>query len=177
MDKPKPSASVRLLVYEMKQDDPRKCTSRKLVRLGLATPIARPHQIPRGAIVLNPLAQEVFFSKDREQAEGSGLAVVDCSWEKAEEAFSSRFKGINRRLPYLVAANPVHFGRLFELSSLEALAAALYIIGHIEQARKILSIYKWGSVFLDLNRNLLKEYAQAKNPEEVKEIEEAYFNL
>ena len=126
--------------------------------------------------MLNPFADEILLAKDREQIEGSGLAVVDCSWKKVEEAFFSRFKGSSRRLPRLVAANPVHYGRLFELSSLEALAATLCIIGHEEQARKILSIYKWGSVFLELNKHLLEEYAQAKSLEEVEEIEAAYFN-
>lgn len=177
VEKSEPSAAVRLFVYEMKQDDPKKCTSRKLVRFGLAIPISRPYHIPRKAIMLNPFAKTVLLLKDKELAEGGGLAVVDCSWKKVKEAFSSRFKGINRRLPYLIAANPVHYGRLFELSSLEALAAALYIIGHKEHARRIVRIYKWGPVFLDLNENLLEEYTQAKSVEEIEEIEEAYFNL
>lgn len=177
MEKPKPFTAVRLLVYEMKQDDPAKCTSRKLVHFGLATPLSRPYHIPRGAITLNPLAKAILLSRERKLAEGGGLAVVDCSWEKVKEAFSLKFKGINRRLPYLIAANPVHYGRLFELSSLEAFAAALYIVGHDEQARKVLRIYKWGPVFLALNKNLLEEYSQAENIEEIEEIEKAYFNL
>ena len=168
---------VRLFVYELKQDDPKKCTARKLVRLGHATPISRPRYVPRWAVVLNPLTEAVLTSGDQETAERGGLAVIDCSWERAEEAFSSRLKGVNRRLPYLVAANPVHHGRLFELSSLEALAAALTIIGHGAQARQIVGIYKWGPVFLELNKEPLEEYARAKSGEEVEKIEKAYFGL
>jgi len=92
-------------------------------------------------------------------------------------AFSTRLSRRSRRLPYLVAANPVHYGRLFELSSLEALAAALYILDHREQAKKIVRIYKWGPAFLSLNKNLLEEYAQAETTEAIAKIEEAYFRV
>lgn len=171
-----PFTPVRLFVYELKQDDPKKCTSRKLVRMGHATPLSRPYHVPRRAVVLNPLTKAVLTPGDRGTAERGGLAVIDCSWERVEEAFASRWRGVNRRLPYLVAANPVHHGRLFELSSLEALAAALTIIGHGGQARQIVGIYKWGPVFLELNREPLEEYARAKSGKEVEEIEKAYFS-
>jgi pre-rRNA-processing protein TSR3 len=173
----KPFTAVRLFVYEMKQDDPQKCTSRKLARFGLATPLTRRYHIPRQAIVLNPLAPTVLLSQDRTQAERGGLAVVDCSWKRVKGVFSARFKGRSRRLPYLVAANPVHYGRLFELSSLEALAAALYILDHREQAKDVVRIYKWGSAFLSLNKDLLEEYAQAKTVEAITKIEDAYFRV
>jgi pre-rRNA-processing protein TSR3 len=170
-----PFTAVRLFVYEMKQDDPQKCTSRKLARFRLATPLTRRRHIPRQAIVLNPLAPTVLLAQDRTQAERGGLAVVDCSWKRVKGAFSARLSRRSRRLPYLVAANPVHYGRLFELSSLEALAAALYILDHREQAKKIVRIYKWGPAFLSLNKNLLEEYAQAETTEAIAKIEEAYF--
>lgn len=115
-----------------------------------------------------------MLSKNRQQAEYGGLAVVDCSWKTIQTTFA-RFKGINRRLPYLIAANPIYYGHVFKLSSLEALAAALYIINHDDQARKILSIYKWGPRFLDLNKNLLEEYKLAKTIEEINKIEKFYF--
>lgn len=177
VEKSGPFTPVRLFVYELKQDDPKKCTSRKLVRLGHATSISRLYRVPRRAVVLNPLTEAVLTSRDRETVERGGLAVIDCSWTKVEAAFASRRRGVNRRLPYLVAANPVHHGRLFELSSLEALAAALTIIGHGDQAKQIVGIYKWGPVFLELNKEPLEEYARAKSGEEVEEIEKAYFRV
>ena len=110
----------------MGQDDPKKCTAKKLARLGLAQSILKAQRIPRFAVVLNPTASKVFSTKDRNFLKG-GLVAIDCSWRKANEVFSKRFRGENRRLPLLMAANPVHYSHIGILSSVEALAAALYI--------------------------------------------------
>ena len=166
--------TIKLFVYEMRQDDPRKCTSRKLVHFGYARRITRRHRVK--PVLLNPLTDTVLLSRDRDAVERRGLAAVDCSWKRVEEGFSSRFRGINRRLPCLVAANPVNYGKLFKLSSLEAFAAALYIVGYKEQAERILSIYKWGPVFLKLNRELLEEYARSDDVKAVESLEEEYFH-
>lgn len=172
-----PVPGVRLFVYELKQDDPQKCTSRKLARFGLATSLTRWRHLPRRALVLNPLATAVLLPQDREQAERAGLAVVDCSWTRVKDAFAARGNGRARRLPLLVAANSVHYGRLFELSSLEALAAALSILGHRDQAVTLVQIYKWGPSFLTLNQHLLEDYAHAETAAAVAAIEDAYFHL
>jgi pre-rRNA-processing protein TSR3 len=171
------SSSVKLFVYQMRQDDPRKCTSAKLCRFLLAKPVFHVSHIPRGAIVLNPAASEVLCPTDRELIRRRGLIAVDCSWEKADEVFARRFPGINRRLPLLLAANPVNYGRLFKLSSAEALAAALHIAGFKKEAGRLMSIFKWGSTFYTLNKRLLEEYSLAKNGGEIRNLERAYFNF
>jgi pre-rRNA-processing protein TSR3 len=56
----------------------------------------------------------------------------------------------------------------------EAFAAALYIIGFPEHAESILSIFKWGINFLQLNAEPLQEYAQAKTSKEIVEIQKEY---
>ncbi len=172
-----PIPKVSLFVYELKQDDPQKCTARKLARFGLATPLTHWRRLPRRVLVLNPLAATVLLPQDRRQAERAGLAVVDCSWTRVKDTFAARSDRRSRRLPLLVAANPVHYGRLFELSSLEALAAALCILGHCDQATTLVQIYKWAPSFLTLNQYLLEEYAQAETAAAVAAIEEAYFHL
>ena len=73
----------------------------------------------------------------------------------------------HRALPYLVAANPTNYGRPLRLSSAEALAAALYILGEPEQAAAVLDAFRWGPHFLVLNREPLDEYAAAKDSTEV----------
>lgn len=166
---------LRIFVYLMRQDDPRKCTGAKLSRLRLARAIHRASMIPRGAIVLNPLAPRVLTALDRERIVRGGVVAIDCSWERVEEVFMTCFRGMNRRLPQLLAANPVNYGRLSRLSSVEALAAALYITGFGEQANALLAAFKWGPTFTALNTEPLKDYCLAKGEDEVVELEKTFF--
>jgi pre-rRNA-processing protein TSR3 len=114
-------------------------------------------------------------NSDHELALSNSLVVVDCSWTKATEIFSRRFKGNHRRLPALMAGNPTNYSKLHGLSSLEAAAASLYIMGFESSALRLLSLYKWGDTFFSLNENALKDYIRARSLEEINEIEEAYF--
>ena len=169
------SLKIRLYVYCLGEDDPRKCTALKLNRFGLAKKLRRRFEIPRKAVLLNPFAEKVLTSADREAVARYGVVAVDCSWKKVEKTFSRRFKAVNRRLPLLVPANPINFGHLGMLSSLEALAATLYITGFKGEAKRLLSLYKWGETFLNLNKNLLKEYSKTRSEEDVLRVEENYF--
>jgi len=166
--------NLKLLIYDLKQDDPKKCTSKKLVRFGFAEYIPRRYYIPKKAIILLPFSNSFLLPKDKTFAEDGGLVVIDCSWNKINEK-KLKFKGITRKLPRLIAVNPVNYGKIFELSSIEAFAAALFILGYKEQAVQLLQIYKWGPNFLILNNNLLSEYSKAKNFEVIENIEKKYF--
>lgn len=167
---------IKILVLQMGEDDPRKCTSSKLCRMNLAKPIHHARRIPREAIVLNPSVEKVFSPEDRVHLE-HGLVAIDCSWKSVEKVFSRRLRGLNRRLPLLLASNPVNYGRWGMLSSAEALGAALYIAGYVEHAQRVLSVFKWGQTFLTLNHDPLEEYKSVETSEKVKEIERDYFPL
>lgn len=159
-----------LYIYHADQDDPKKCSARKLAKAGHATILKQFRNIPPGGILLDPFAPKLLSPADRPFAERSGIIGFDCSWERAVEAFrylSSKKRGRHRALPYLVAANPVNYGKPGKLSTLEAFAAALYITGDAAKAETILSIYSWGIQFLYLNREPLDEYAQATDSADV----------
>jgi len=160
---------LRIIVYHAGQCDPKKCTALKLKRHGLVEIVKRVKLIPKGAIVLNPLAEKAFSPADRQRIERYGLAALDCSWEKAQKILESSLKmrKYSRCLPYLVAANPVNYGVPTKLSTVEALSAALHIAGFKEEAKIFLSIFKWGNSFIALNRIFLELYSQAKNSKEI----------
>ncbi|RLI08032.1 DUF367 family protein [Candidatus Bathyarchaeota archaeon] len=164
---------VRLYVYHMRQDDARKCTAMKLRRHGLAKVFFSLRQAPRGAVILDPMAPKALSRADRPIMLARGLLAVDCSWAMIEDFPAPRaLRGPRRCLPYLVAANPVNYGLPTKLSTAEALAAALYIAGFKEQARRVLSVFKWGPVFLELNRELLEAYSSAEDSRGVLEVQE-----
>ncbi|MDG7016690.1 MAG: DUF367 domain-containing protein, partial [Nitrososphaerota archaeon] len=78
-------------------------------------------------------------------------------------------------LPILLAGNPTNYARPGMLSSLEALAAALYILGEVEEAERFLAIYKWGPTFETLNKEPLEDYRKARTEGKVLQREREYF--
>jgi len=158
---------MRLIVYNAKECDPKKCTAVRLYRAGKIQMVFRLRGLPSGAILLDPFAEKALSHEDAEIANKYGLAALDCSWKHIKK-IPDTFKRLEpRSLPYLVAANPTHFGRPTILSTAEALAAALFILGEKEMADELLSCFKWGPVFLELNKEPLNSYAKAKNSSEV----------
>lgn len=166
--------NVRIVVYHAGQCDPKKCTALKLKRHGLIRLVYHIKFLPKRAVVLNPFSKIAFSPADRERVEDFGLAALDCSWEHAEKVLSKHVRGTSRCLPVLVAGNPVNFGKLTKLSTVESLAAALYIAGFREEAHKLLSIFKWGHTFLDLNKERLESYARAKDSAEIIRMQEDF---
>lgn len=136
--------------------------------------VHRTREIRRGAIILNPFTPKAFSPADRQRLEKRGLAALDCSWVYAKEVFDMTSNWTPRCLPYLVAANPVNYGKPTKLSTVEALAAALYIADFREQATELLSKFKWGPQFVILNRELLDGYVQAKDSTGVVEVQNDY---
>jgi len=165
---------VTISVYHAKQCDPKKCTTLKLKRHNMARVVHRIRRLPHGAVILNPFSDRAFSPADRGRLERRGLAAIDCSWIHADEVFELSMRGASRCLPYLIAANPVNYGVPTKLSTVEALAAALYIVGFKEKAERLLSIFKWAPYFIELNLELLDGYAQAKNSAEVVELQKGF---
>jgi pre-rRNA-processing protein TSR3 len=164
----------RIFVYMMRQDDPRKCTASLLTGRGLAVPVRKMSAIRGNPIVLNPASPMFLLRSDVTNAVRSGVMAIDCSWEKAEKVFMTQFPGTNRKLPALMAANPVNYARIGRLSTAEALSAALRIMGFRSQARELLSPFRWGETFFDLNEELLSRYARVGSERGIVKIEMDY---
>jgi pre-rRNA-processing protein TSR3 len=165
----------KIFTVELREDDPSKCTSAKMRKFQLAKSI-RPNQIDRTSIVLSPFAAETVSRGDRGLALSGGIVVIDCSWVNATSTFKRRMNGIHRRLPVLMAGNPTNYSKLNSLSSIEATAAALYIMDFRVLSERLISLYKWGETFLSLNLDALNDYSGATSQEEIKKIELDYFS-
>ncbi|HZB80630.1 MAG TPA: DUF367 family protein [Nitrososphaera sp.] len=164
---------MKPLIYMLYQDDPFKCTAAKLVKFRLAMPVKF---ISRTTIVLDPFSEHTVLGCDQTVADS--VCAIDCSWERADEVLKHRrltARGIARRLPAMLAANPTNYAKLGKLSSVEALAGALYILNEKELAAKMMDKFKWGHTFLQLNANPLDDYAAAETEEQVIKLEEEYF--
>lgn len=154
---------VMINVYHANQCAPKKCTALKLRRHNLVRVVHRVRALPRGGVILNPFSDQAFSPSDRIRMEEKGLVAIDCSWAHAHELFKFSMPGVVRCLPYLVAVNPVNYGVPTKLSTVEALAAALYIADFKEKAQQILSLFKWGPHFIPLNQERLNIYNKAKD--------------
>jgi len=166
--------SIRLYAYHLRQCDPKKCTALKLKRFGLLRLLFKARFLPAHAIILDPFSERAFSPADKAIAEENGIVAIDCSWINVNDIFQLRIKGELRCLPYLIAGNPVNYGQVGKLSTAEALAAALYILGYEEQANRILSMWKWGPSFLKTNLEALNAYRKAKDSSEVVSIQKNF---
>lgn len=154
---------IPLYAYRDNSCDPRKCTVKKLERAGFVKIFTKLSQVPHNTLLLDPTAEQALSPADRFV---KSLTVLDCSWVVLDTGAISSWR-IRRALPFLVAANPVNFGKACKLSSVEALAAALYIMGEKERAGQILAKVSWGIRFLEVNKEPLELYAEAKDSTEV----------
>ncbi len=164
-------ALPRIVIYHANQCDPKKCTGLKLERHGLARTVSKIRFLPKRALVLNPFSEIAFSPTDKQRLADFGVVALDCSWEHAQKVLSRHVRGTSRCLPVLIAGNPVNFGKATKLTTAEAIAAALYIAGLRQEATKVLSIFTWGHTFLELNGELLENYAGAKDSTEVVDIQ------
>ncbi|MBR9679861.1 MAG: DUF367 family protein [Candidatus Altiarchaeota archaeon] len=150
---------VELFVIRHGEDDPKKCTAMRLAKFGLVELIDKPV-----GVLLNPFAEK-FLSPADSLTE---LTALDVSWNLLRSFLKH---SPARKLPFLVAANPINYGKPMKLSTAEALAAGLWILGEPKQAELVMSKFKWGPHFLELNKERLVAYSRAKTEVELIDIQ------
>ncbi|XP_065211933.1 18S rRNA aminocarboxypropyltransferase [Planococcus citri] len=160
-------------MWDLKHCDPKKCTGRKLERLKLIKSLKLGQRF--SGIVLSPMGEKCVSYEDREIILNHGIAVVDCSWAKIDQTPFSKMKSPHPRLlPFLVASNPINYGKPCQLSCVEAIASVMYITGFHEFADYYLGKFKWGSSFYSLNEDLLKKYSECSKSSEVVRVQNEY---
>ena len=138
--------------------------------------------LPKRGIILEPLCGKVFGPEDHEllTEQRGALVGLDCSWANIEASVASVMQKTRlqpRMLPLLLAANPVNWGKPGKLTTAEALAAVLYLLGRREQASEVLGAFRWGERFFELNREPLDAYAAANTSAELVQLQFEFFDL
>ena len=166
---------MKVVVYHAEECDRKKCTTLRLARKDKVKVVTHLNRLPKEALVLDPFAQKAVSREDQEIVEKKGIVALDCSWKRINKS-SAMFKGTknHRSLPFLVAANPTNYGKPCILSTAEAIAATLYIIGFKDNAIEIMSQFKWGPHFLKLNQELLEAYSHAETSMDVVKIQNEF---
>ena len=156
---------MQINVLMFNQDDPKKCTAAKLVRFGLAKKITT---LRSKTALLHPFAADTLLNSEKRIFHS--ITAIDCSWNKAEKMFQKKYSGIPRKLPPLLAGNPVNYSKINKLTTVEALAAAAFILGNKELCSDLLAKFNWGHTFLELNENLLNDYQSAQSEDDINSI-------
>tara|TARA_B110000116_G_scaffold12328_1_gene10014 strand:+ start:3452 stop:3949 length:498 start_codon:yes stop_codon:yes gene_type:complete len=158
---------INLLMFY--QDDPKKCTAAKLIKFGLAKKITKSRS---KTVLLHPYSEKTLLNNEKSLF--TSITGIDCSWALAEQVFQKNFIGISRKLPPLLAGNPVNYSKINKLTTVEAIAGAAFILGDEMLSQHLLEKFNWGHTFLELNQNLLQDYKKAESEGEVIEIIRGY---
>ena len=160
---------MHIQVVMFKQDDPKKNTAAKLVKFGLAHSV---NKTSAKTMVLNPFSEKFVLQNDKKIV--NSVTGIDCSWNLAENTFKQKFLGMHRKLPPLLAGNPVNYSKLNKLTTVEAIAGAIYLIGFEKLSLDLLNKFKWGHTFYDLNKELLEQYSKATSQNAIISIANEY---
>ncbi|MCH8906474.1 MAG: DUF367 family protein [Candidatus Heimdallarchaeota archaeon] len=152
-------------MLHLDQCDKTKCTGSRLLKFKLIHNSRR--KSIKGSIILSPYSDTSISQADLKIISRRGITVIDGSWNQITTSNKEFFAGVDRALPFLVAANPINYGKPTKLTSVEAVAAALYIVGAKTQAAKLLDIFKWGPTFIDLNYERLEVYSECETSREI----------
>ena len=160
---------MKIQVVMLKQDDPKKCSAAKLVKFGLAKDVKKTSD---KTLILDPFAKKSIMNSDKKLVDS--VTGIDCSWNLADHTFTTNFSGIHRKLPPLFAGNPVNYSKLNKLTTVEAIAATVFILGNKDLCLQLLDKFKWGHTFFELNKNLLEDYSKLESEDQIHSLLKEY---
>ena len=144
----------------------------------LFTNILTEHHVE--GFLLDPSAGVILGPEDIPLIDrGASIVSLDCSWKQlgpSMESILQKTKLKPRTLPLVLPANPVSWGKPGRLSTAEAMALCLAIMGRIEQAKRILRPFRFGKEFLELNAEPIAEYQNCKTNQEIVERQWSFFD-
>lgn len=164
------------------QDDPKKNTAVLASKRGDLKLHKSVRTLPKRGIILEPLCGKVFGPEDHDLLlnQRGALVGLDCSWAHIESSVDAVMKQTRlqaRTLPLLLAANPVNWGKPSRLTTAEALATVLYLVGEKDQAERVLGAFRWGERFFQLNQEPLDAYAAATTSTELVNLQFDFFDV
>lgn len=148
-------------------------------------------------IVLSPKGVDVVSPSDRHIVEDAGVAVVECSWARLDEIPFHKIRSPNERIRTSSISSQLTLSAVsarlesselwqtsvecrerahvaaYKLNCVEALAAALYIVGQDEVAEQLLAKFSWGDSFWQMNGAFLKRYRTCDTAQSVTDEQEA----
>lgn len=167
---------IKKIIYEFNQCDPKRCSGHRLVKFKKIESIPLKHGF--SGILLSPTGKSILSPEDKDLILKYGIGLIDCSWNLIEDFKNTsdfkKIRGKARLLPFLVAGNTINYGKPYHLNCVEALSAALYIIGEKDEARSLFDGFSYGNAFFILNEELLELYSKCKNAEEIIQVQDEY---
>lgn len=166
---------VRKILYDLNQCNRKICSGQKLLRANKIELFNNKKWF--SGILLSPLGKKVLSPEDRKIIEKSGIGLIDSSWKKVEDTNYRIFnRHKNRLLPYLIASNPVNYGKPCKLNCVEAIASALYICNFEQEAYELTNGFDYCKEFFRINHELLEMYKTCETSNDIIDKQNEYLS-
>jgi pre-rRNA-processing protein TSR3 len=145
--------SIKIFIAPPYSIDNPVCTAVRMITANKAEIV---DDIPLEGIILLPQARKELVISDFRYVNEKGLIAIDANWDLLSSIYEKiENKERCRKLPRMIAANPVH-PNTEKITTAEAIIASLLILGLTVQARSILDMFEWKQTFIDNNLKNVK---------------------